>query len=219
VGTSERRQREKERKAGEIISAAKELFFQKGYDSTSVDDVAAKVELSKGTIYLYFATKEELYYAVAKEGMSIVRDMFRDAASSTGNGLERLAKIGDAYIRFWTTQNEYRRLMNETKLAGSPLESGPNGKEFGAIAAESNNIMVQVVKEGMEDGSIRPDIDPVKFTFCTSSMIDGILARTERKGWGGRDGDFRQEMLSYAMWLLQDQVENPIKSKLKDKKK
>ena len=202
MGTAERRQRERERKEKEITEAARGFFFSKGYDSTSVDDIAERLELSKGTIYLYFANKEELYFAVAKDGLLIVRGMFEKAMAGPGNGLERLMAIGRAYIEFWSSQPEYRRLFHDTVTRTSPLQSGPRGAEFARIGAEANGLMVVTIKQGIADGSIRPDADPEKLAFCASSMVDGILDRTERMGKNKGDEVEREKMLTYAFDLV-----------------
>lgn len=56
-----RRQREKEQRRKDIIAAAEKLFFKKGYDNVSMNDIAKEVELSKATLYLYFDNKEALF--------------------------------------------------------------------------------------------------------------------------------------------------------------
>jgi AcrR family transcriptional regulator len=59
--------RRKEARPGEIVAAALHLFAERGYAATRLDDVAAAARVSKGTLYLYFANKEELFRAVVRE--------------------------------------------------------------------------------------------------------------------------------------------------------
>lgn len=201
MGTAERRKRERSRREREIIDAARDLFFEKGFDSTSVDEVAARLELSKGTIYLYFGSKEELYFAVAKDGLAVARDLFHEALSAQGTGLKKLEAIGRAYISFWSSQPEYRKLLHDTRLRTPPERSGPQGQEFARIGAEAFGMMVEAIREGMKDGSIRRDTSPEKFAFLASSAVDGILDRYERRG-GKAIGPEREEALEYAFELL-----------------
>src|SRR5690606_8324081 len=107
MGTAERRQRERERKEREIIDAARVLFFQKGYESTSVDEIAARLEIAKGSVYMYFSNKEELFYAVANDGMRIALEMYEEAVKEERTGLDKLMAIGRAYIRFWSSHPDY----------------------------------------------------------------------------------------------------------------
>ena len=64
MGVQERKEREKQARQDAILEAAREIFFAKGLDQATIDDIAEKAELSKGTIYLYFKSKEELYISV-----------------------------------------------------------------------------------------------------------------------------------------------------------
>jgi AcrR family transcriptional regulator len=201
MGTAERRKRERSMREREIIDAARELFFEKGFDSTSVDEIAARLELSKGTIYLYFGSKEELYFAVAKDGLSIARDLFREAMDSPGAGLDKLEAMGRAYIRFWSSQADYRKLLHDTRLRTPPESSGPQGQEFARIGAEAFGMMVEAIRAGIKDGSIRQDTSPEKFAFLASSAVDGILERFERRG-GKVIGPQREEALEYAFEIL-----------------
>lgn len=206
MGTSDRRRRERERNCLEMVAAARELFFAKGYDNTSMDEIAERLEISKGKLYTYFASKEELYYAVAKEGMVRVREMFQEACRTEGSGIERLMAAGDAYVRFWTENPDYRRLLIDAKMSRPPASSGPQGQEFAKIAEESNRILAEAAREGMADGTMRSDVSPEKFVFCASSMIEGILVRTERYGGSVTSDRWRDETLAYASRLWRDAV-------------
>jgi AcrR family transcriptional regulator len=57
----ERRKKEKEHRRNAILKAARKLFFEKGFKAVTVDSIAAKADISKGSVYLYFDSKEEIY--------------------------------------------------------------------------------------------------------------------------------------------------------------
>ncbi|TLF42683.1 helix-turn-helix transcriptional regulator, partial [Halomonas urmiana] len=61
--------RRKEARPGELLEAALDLFVEKGFAATRVDDVAARAGVSKGTLFLYFPSKEELFKAVVRENI------------------------------------------------------------------------------------------------------------------------------------------------------
>jgi AcrR family transcriptional regulator len=63
------RQRRKEARPSELLAAALDLFVERGFAATKLDDVAARAGVSKGTLYLYFASKEELFKAVIQQGI------------------------------------------------------------------------------------------------------------------------------------------------------
>lgn len=203
MGTSERRQRERERKRREIAQAARDLFLEKGYASTTVDDIARRLELSKGAIYLQFGSKDEIYYAVAREAMSVLHGEFAKAASGAGNGRQRFLAIGTAYADFWTGHPDYRTLLHDGAGRAPPSASGPNGEGFAEVAAEVNGLMAKVLREGVEDGSIRGDLSPEIAAFCASSAMDGILSRLERRAATGAGGAIsRDDALAFAFGVF-----------------
>ncbi|MFH2076862.1 MAG: helix-turn-helix domain-containing protein, partial [Pseudomonadota bacterium] len=61
LGLEERRKRERESRKNAILKAARKLFFEKGFRSVTVESIARKADLSKGSIYLYYSSKEEIY--------------------------------------------------------------------------------------------------------------------------------------------------------------
>ena len=63
------RSRRKDARPGEIIAAALASFAERGYAATKLEDVAAAAGISKGTIYLYFPTKEDLFRAVVRQAV------------------------------------------------------------------------------------------------------------------------------------------------------
>jgi hypothetical protein len=64
-----KRERRKEARPGELLEAALDLFVEKGFAATRVDEVAARAGVSKGTLFLYFPSKEELFKAVVRENI------------------------------------------------------------------------------------------------------------------------------------------------------
>src|SRR3974390_2782572 len=65
-----KRERRKEARPGELLQAALELFVEKGFAATRSEEVAARAGVSKGTLFLYFPSKEELFKAVVRENIS-----------------------------------------------------------------------------------------------------------------------------------------------------
>jgi AcrR family transcriptional regulator len=175
MGTTDRKKRERESRENEIIQAAKELFTLKGYENTSIDDIAAMVELSKGTIYLYFESKDALFYAVSKSGLALMRDMFKNAVKEQELGLSQFAAIGLSYADFWERYPEYHHLLHRMPVVKPPEGSGPHGKEYASLSEEIMGIMVRSIEVGIDDGSVRSGLDPKVVAFCISSSLQGVL--------------------------------------------
>ncbi|WP_424353770.1 TetR/AcrR family transcriptional regulator [Methanobacterium sp. MBAC-LM] len=107
-----RKEREKEQRRKDIIDAAESLFFKKGYDNVSMNDIAKEVELSKATIYLYFENKEELFFAIVLRGTRILNAMIREAAAAAENGIDKVAAFRVAYHKFTKDYPDYIHIYN-----------------------------------------------------------------------------------------------------------
>jgi TetR/AcrR family transcriptional regulator, fatty acid metabolism regulator protein len=121
LSTSERRARERAQRRRDILDAARQEFFERGFHRPTMDDVAARAELSKGTIYLYFESKEEILAHLLLEGLQLLLvDMEAacapQAAKDSGT-LPRpdpdlvLRSLAGAYLRFCQANPNYFRLI------------------------------------------------------------------------------------------------------------
>jgi len=111
--TARRRAREKEQRREAILEAARLVFFNKGFRRATVDDVAAQAEISKGTIYLYFPSKEALLAHLLLDGLSMLLAAL-EAAYQPDDSLpasQQIRNLAHAYLRFSQQYPDYFRLM------------------------------------------------------------------------------------------------------------
>jgi len=111
MGIAERKEREKQQRREEIVQAAEQVFFSKGFDRSTMDDVAEKAELSKGTLYLYFASKEDLHMAVARKSINLLNEVTMKATEGEGSALEKLGRMGRSCIEFSRTYPDRMKAM------------------------------------------------------------------------------------------------------------
>ena len=107
MGTGERRRREREQRYGEIVEAAKRVFFTKGFDNTTMDDIAQESELSKGTLYLYFKNKEDLAHGIMFESFTMLKKMMGETIAGGENGLEKIRRIAAVIPEYYVKQTDY----------------------------------------------------------------------------------------------------------------
>lgn len=183
MGIAERKEREKEQRRKTIIDAAESVFFSKGFDNSSMDDVAKEAELSKGTLYLYFHSKEDLYAAIISRGAKIMNRLFTEAVSSEKCGLEKVRDIGEAFIKFFNEHSDYHDALMFDQAKYTDIECGCKNEEVALeIKQESNKILSEAIVEGMQDGSIRDDIDPIIMTMILWGQTMGMLQLVKNKG-------------------------------------
>ena len=176
MGIAERREREKEQRKSDIIDAAEKVFFSKGLDDASMDEVAENAELSKGTLYLYFKNKEELYLAIHLRGNRILRDMFAKAVSTSQSGLEKTRAIGRSYFEYYQNHPDYFNAMiyyesREIDFA----DNSPVAQQCLLLGKETLDILAGAITEGIEDGSIRSSVDPIKAAISLWGQSTGII--------------------------------------------
>jgi TetR/AcrR family transcriptional regulator len=176
MGINERRAREKKQRRNMIIEAAEKVFFAKGLDPATMDDIAKEAELSKGTLYLYFKNKEDLYLALTHRSLEQLVGMFLAAVEKHSSGLDKVRAIGRAYMEF--AKRHPDKLQSMLYFASIPIEFDGDSASALACAAlgeESIQILVRALQSGLEDGSIRKDIDPPKAAVVLWATSTGIL--------------------------------------------
>lgn len=183
MGIIERRQREKQKRRNDIVDAAEKVFFSQGMENATMDDVASEAELSKGTLYIYFASKEDLYLAITKRGLDILTNMFKKASAKTALGIEKIYEIGQAYRDFSKKYTDYFHAMAYFDLRVKEISSeSPNAKASIKQGEDVLAICAEAIQCGIDDGSIRPDIDPKKAAIVLWGQTNGILQLILNKG-------------------------------------
>jgi len=183
MGIIERKAREKERRKNDIIDAAERVFFSKGLANATMDDVAEEAELSKGTLYLYFKSKEDLYLAINLRGTLILKSMFEEAVSKHEKGLDKTRAVGEAYFEYYRKYPDYFNAMlyyesteiDYTDQDSSAFECSMKGKE-------TLDVLIKAIETGVNDGSIRPEIDPVKTAIILWGQSTGIIQLVSLRG-------------------------------------
>jgi AcrR family transcriptional regulator len=182
MGVVERKEREKILRREAIINAAEAIFFKQGIENTSMDEIAQMAELSKGTVYLYFKSKDELYRTIILRGFIILKKKLKESALTSDTGYQNVKAISEAYIRF---SNEHKGhfdailyyqndLFNSRKREPSQVESLEGGN---AVIG----VLVHAIQKGKADGSISPEVNEVETAFVLWSQITGLLQVIQRK--------------------------------------
>lgn len=183
MGIAERREREKEQRRNDIIDAAEQVFFARGWQTATMDDVAGAAELSKATLYLYFKNKEELYAAILSRGSDILHGMFREAVESNESGIEQTAAIGRAYMQFHEEHRDYYDAMLYFDTKGFDT---CDDCSYGQICVEAKEKIMKLVScavaNGVADGTLRADLDPVKTAVLLWASSSGVLSALATTG-------------------------------------
>ena len=153
--TPVRRERRKQARAGELLDAALALFVEKGFAATRVEEVAARAGVSKGTLFLYFPSKEELFKAVVHENAARhLDDALREVSEFTGSSAELLRE----FIRRWWTQYGGTAAAGLTKLIMSEAANFPDLARFyqDEVVQPGHRLLHLILQRGVDRGEFRP---------------------------------------------------------------
>jgi AcrR family transcriptional regulator len=183
MGITERKKREKQQRREAIIDAGESVFFSKGLENATMDDVATVAELSKGTLYLYFNSKEQLYLAIIMRGFAILDRLFKEATQNAANGLDKVRAIGRAYQTFYDEYpNYFMGLLYYESNKFSPEQIAELQEKCDVDRTEhSLNQLVAAIEEGQSDGSIKQTIEPLKLALLLWSMSTGVFQVSHHK--------------------------------------
>ncbi|MDZ4202160.1 MAG: TetR/AcrR family transcriptional regulator [Gallionella sp.] len=161
------RQRRKQARPAELLSAALDHFVERGFAATRLDDVAAQAGVSKGTLYLYFGSKETLFKAVIEQGILPV--MAQGEAMLAQHDGDARSLLQGLLLRWW-------ELIGATRLGGIPKLMISEAGNFPDVAqyyyehviVRGRNLLRQTLERGIATGEFR-DLD-------IESAIDVIFA-------------------------------------------
>ena len=173
VSKAERKEREREMRRNDIVDAAEKLFFSRGYENVTMDDIAKELEMSRAALYLSFKNKEDIYAAIAIRASKIVSRMFRELSQKERTGIEKIRFVGSTYYEFYKQYTGYYMAYYHTGMFD--INGSPDLEELKQIRVNSFGVVVDAVKEGMRDGTIREDIDPEAATLVMLSMSNNAL--------------------------------------------
>ena len=148
MGIKERKAREKEQLRQQILSAARELFVNEGYENVSMRKIANKIEYSPTTIYLYFTDKADLLDSVCKETLLKLLNTLEHLKSDISDPVETLGKSGRAYIEFGL---KYPQDYKLTFVIRPQYQKGL-GLDEGSVGEKVFDYLREMVAECIQQG-------------------------------------------------------------------
>jgi AcrR family transcriptional regulator len=172
MSIADRKEREKEQRQMDIINAAEKLFFSRGYDNVSMEEIAEEVELSKGTLYLYFKDKEALFFAIALRGARILNAKYSECSMLKITGSNKIRAMGQGIIEFSQGYPNYFRMLSYSGSERFCNADSDDAKEILELTNRNISLMRDAFEQGMKDGTVRDDINPLEMALylCITSL-------------------------------------------------
>jgi len=150
-----KRERRKDARPGELLDAALELFVEKGFAATRAEEVAKRAGVSKGTLFLYFSSKEELFKAVVRENISGRLGVWHAEMDNFQGSTADLLRHS---MNAWWAQIGSTKVSGITKLMMSEAGNFPELAAFyqAEVIEPGNELLRRVLQRGIDCGEFRP---------------------------------------------------------------
>jgi TetR/AcrR family transcriptional regulator len=182
-----RKQRETKLREQIILEAAERLFLSKGYENTSMDEIATASEFSKGTLYNYFNSKDELYLAIGIKAYDLIVDYTKKFVEKEDVGIKQLIAIGYAYYEFSKSFPAYATIFHDiavklpdittkAKKALSKIE-----QNYLISSDKYRDIFLKVMSDAVKLKAIRSDKPPAMIGYILSTISSGLVGDMMQK--------------------------------------
>lgn len=155
----------------EILDAAERLLVRKGsMDAVSVRGIASAVGVSPPSIYLHFNDKDELFYEVCARRFEEFADEMRGACEGVDDPVERLEKLGRAYVRYGLERPEHYDVLFSQKVIPPDQVASPEDLP----GMEALGLLVGAVADGVGSGVVR-QVDPFLAAVGLWAQVHGLV--------------------------------------------
>jgi len=173
--TLTRRERERQVRKEEILEAAEKLFCLKGFDGTSMDDIARESQFTKRTVYQYFINKEDLFFAIILRITRIFDANLIDLIKEEANAIGKIRAITMAYFQLYKNRPDIFKLINFRPVNDPNKELSPYYHEILKRQNDSYQMVMEIIDEGKIDGSISPDLDTRKAAHFATITLTSFM--------------------------------------------
>jgi len=170
----ERKEKEKEAKIEGILSAAKRVFSRKGYEATTVEDIALEAGFGKASLYFYFKRKEEVFLSLIKEGLEGQRKLLKEIMNSQLSNGERLEAVVSKMFEYVGENREFMRIVHSEsqKLYATTLREVRS-----YIIKEHRKTMegiASIIREGIKSGEFRK-VEPILAAASFMGIVRSVI--------------------------------------------
>lgn len=180
MSATERRNKKRASREQLFTDVAQELFLDRGYEGTTIEQIARAADFSKRTVYLYFESKHDLFSAVVLRGLLRLQDRFEAAIDTELTGRQQIVHLGCEYARAALDAPDVFKLLMEFErrdyhYGKSAEDLGP----YGQRCLEANDALGEhlytAIRRGGEDGTFSTHLEPHQFSLMIWAALAGVL--------------------------------------------
>lgn len=187
MGYDDRKRQEKEIRRKDIIDAAERVFFSKGYENASMDEVAKEAEFSKRTVYVYFNSKEQIYFEIMIRGYRLLIEMIENSfnAKPPRNALDELRNIFFTFFEFSQNCPEYFNAIMEYETKDSDDQLGVKDEskvECYRLGEVIFGYLSRALQKGVTEGTLRKGLNTEQAALILWACTIGVYNTAKKKG-------------------------------------
>ena len=192
-----RRRESSEQRRSAILHAARTVFARKGYENTVVEDIAGEAGIGKGTLYLYFPSKEQVYLAALTADARMLDEETRRAILAAGSWREALRAYVEVRLRYFDLHQDFVRIYM-TEFRGICLQGRAVSAELVRLAEESEGQLAQCFSQATELQKMHA-VDPRRAALMVADVTLGLIERRLRGNTAGpADAEFAIDTMCRA---------------------
>jgi AcrR family transcriptional regulator len=169
-----RKEREFQARRQEILAAATRLFANQGYHGTSMSEIAREAEFSTGSLYNFFRNKEELYFELLQEKISLLETRVYAVLEGPAGVLDKLGTFVDVLLHFFEAERDFFRIFAEQR---GQFELSAKG-QFADVIHERYEkylgAMVNLMRQGIEEGIFKA-LNPAELALILMGILNTML--------------------------------------------
>jgi AcrR family transcriptional regulator len=176
MGTKERRQRELESRRRAILEKSRDLFFERGYENVSVQDICDAVEYGRSSVYAFFSSKEEIYAHIYVEATRILADMFQPVNPAASDFDREFLKCTQILFDFYKYHRNYFKALfyfSTNTLAYSKIPPSIRALKEAEIVRAGVPVMA-LLQRGIDSGHLR-QFDVLEVAHLCWTAVVGII--------------------------------------------
>lgn len=192
-----------------ILTAAKELFLKKGVENTSMDEVAKISDYSKSTIYVYFHSKEDIFYHIVLEYMTILYEGIKKCILLYEDTKICYDAICDQLVKFQSSYPMYFEcILGKINVEDGELEKYTVLAQIYEVGEEINTLVVSFFEQGVKSNYFDHTLNPLPTVMVLWSSMSSIISMSLKKEeyYEKRLGMNREDFLRYGFELILNTV-------------
>ncbi len=172
-----KRKKGKENRKNAILKAARRLFFDRGFKAVTVDNIAAKSEVSKGSIYLCFESKEEIYAQILISDNIALYERIKNFSATEASAAQLLLEFARIYVDYFLNDNElFRILMTFMMQTGQMNLVEKQNNELIRSTNENIKIISEIIQKGIDSGEFSPIGNIRQMQNAIWGMLNGVIS-------------------------------------------